>query len=89
MDYLAAHTMKLYKDRFESSPEGQQNVEAHYRRHGVIKDYCFKVIDDAGARLGLPAYGVTHLKDRVAGMANIFIKDTVGENPNPEDQEDT
>ena len=75
------HAMKLYKERFSDTPEGQDNLESHYRRHEVIKTHCCNIMDEWGVRVGLSSYALGHLKDRFAETADIFIKETLGASP--------
>ncbi len=82
-DYLSEHGMKIYKDRFASAPEGQDNIEAHYRRHEIIKTHCFNIFEEWGTRVGLSSHGLINLKARFSETADLFIKEEVGENPNP------
>ena len=86
MDYLSEHGMKIYKDRFASAPEGQDNIEARYRRHEVIKTHCFNIFDEWGIRVGISSHGLVNLKARFSETADLFIKEKVGENPNPPDE---
>ncbi len=86
-DYLVEYGMKVYKDRFDSAPEGQNNIESHWRRHDVIKSHCFGVFDQWGTRVGLSAHASTNLKARFAETADLFLKETVGDNPNAEPEE--
>ncbi|MDA0748480.1 MAG: hypothetical protein O2954_18330 [bacterium] len=80
-DFLAEHGMKLYKERFAAAPDGQNNIESHFRRHEVIKTHCYNVFEERATRIGLSQPAVIHLKARFTETADLFFKNQVGELP--------
>ena len=87
MDYLTEYGMKLYKTRFNSVPEGNDNPEAHGRRHSAIRANCSNVVEEWGTRVGLSSHALFNVKARFMETADLFLKDQVGIDPVEMEQE--
>jgi len=81
IDYLHEFGLRLYKDRFKNIPEGQNNIESHYRRHETIKSFCCDMIKDRSAKVAMSTQAIQSIQDRFSDSANQFIKETIGAQP--------
>jgi hypothetical protein len=81
MDYLTEYGMKLYKTSFNSVPQGNDNPEAHGRRHSAIRGNCANAVEEWGTRVGLSSHALFNVKARFMETADLFLKDQVGIDP--------
>ena len=86
MDYLTEYGFKLYKDRMEQAPDGQNHVGAQKRRHGTIRDSCVNLAREWGSKVGVSSPAMMNLERRLMEMADNHLADLIGEVP--EDEED-
>jgi len=80
-DFLAEYGMRIYKDRFESAPEGTDNIEGQLRRHKVIKSHCFHLFESRGTKIGLSQPAMINLKAHFSETADNYLKSVVADIP--------
>ena len=84
VDYLTEYGFKLYKDRMEQAPEGQNHFSAHKRRHETIKKSCNNLVREWGTKVGVSTSAMMNLEGRLMEMADNYIAALVGEVPDDE-----
>ncbi|MBB30813.1 MAG: hypothetical protein CME25_18145 [Gemmatimonadetes bacterium] len=80
-DFLAEYGLRLYKERFAETPDGQNNIEGQLRRHKVIKSSCFNMFEQRGTKIGLSQSAVINLKACFSKTADNYLKSQVAEIP--------
>ena len=84
VDYLTEYGFKLYKDRMDKAPEGQNHFSAQKRRHGTIRDSCVNLVKEWGTKVGVSTPAMMNLEGRLMEMADAHLAALTGEVPNEE-----
>lgn len=87
MDYLTEYGFKLYKDRMEQAPEGQNHFSAQKRRHTTITDSCVNLVREWGTKVGVSTPALMNLEGRLMEMTDSHLSALVGEVPDDEGDE--
>ena len=87
MDYLTEYGFKLYKDRMEQAPEGQNDFSAQKRRHATISQSCINLVREWGTKVGVSTPATMNLEGRLREMTDSHLSAMVGEVPDDEGDE--
>lgn len=85
MDYLNEYGFKLYKDRMNQAPDGQNHLGAQKRRHGTITESTVNLVREWGSKVGVSGPAMMNLEGRLLEMADRHLAELVGEVPDEED----
>ena len=81
MDYLAEYAFKLYQDRFDNTPEGQDNIESHYRRYNTVTTFCRSTVDDWCSKIAISAQAIESIHTKFEEMASDHFREKIGAPP--------
>ena len=84
MDYLTEYGFKLYTDRLNQAPDGQNHLGAQKRRHETIKESCTNLVREWGVKVGISSPAMMNLEGRLMEMADNHLAALVGETPDDE-----
>jgi len=87
-DYLTEYGFKLYKDRMNQAPEGQNHLGAQKRRHSTIKESCGNLVKEWGTKVGISTPAMMNLEGRLMEMSDGYLSELVGETPDDEEAEE-
>jgi hypothetical protein len=79
MDYLLEYALKLYKERFQQTNEGQDNRESQIRRHATIKAFCCDMISEWCKKIAVSTPAIVNIQARFSEAADQFLQETTGE----------
>ena len=86
-DHLSTHTLKLYNDRFNDAPEGQDHRDAQERRHATIKIFCCDIIDDWAKKIALSPQAIMSIQAKFSDLADQHFEETLTGSGASENQE--
>ena len=84
MDYVAESGFKLYLDRLNNTPEGQDNTESHYRRYNTIISFCHSTIEEWCSKIAISTQAIESIQNKFNDLAGDHFRETVGEPPSQE-----